>query len=136
MQHFVKALLVFMAIVVTVPAFAGRYDEGRDRGEWSNDHEHRHDRDRYEQERYDREREQARYERERYEREREREREWEMEREREMERHRHSPCRVEGWYDRDGYYHERRVCPEPAVEINVPLPLPPGIPLPPGVHFR
>jgi hypothetical protein len=59
-----------------------------------------------------------------------------------MERHRYNqgnrqnPCRVEGWYDRDGYYHERRVCPEPEAVINIPLPFPPGIPLPPGVHIR
>jgi len=53
-------------------------------------------------------------------------------------------CRVEGWYDRGGYYRERQVCREPRV-VGMPFPpMPPAVLLqppslviqPPGVYFR
>ena len=138
-QHSVKALLACIAIVVTVPALADHYEEGYGRRD-GYEHEHRHERDRYDGDRYEREHDQERYERERYEMERQRQQE--IERERAMERHRYDqgnrqgPCRIEGGYDREGYYHERRICPEPEAVITVPLPFPPGLPLPPGMHFR
>lgn len=61
--------------------------------------------------------------------------------------YRDAPCRVESWYDRAGYYRERRVCREERVSIPGPavfLPAPPAIFVqppslviqPPGVFFR
>lgn len=38
-------------------------------------------------------------------------------------------CRLEGWYDRGGYYRERQVCRE--MRVGLPLP-PPAILLPPA----
>jgi hypothetical protein len=52
-------------------------------------------------------------------------------------------CRVEGWYDRGGYYHERQVC--RGARVGMPFPPPPPavflqppsvIIQPPGVYFR
>ena len=52
-------------------------------------------------------------------------------------------CRVEGWYDRGGYYRERQVC--PGARVGLPFPPPPPtvflqppsvIIQPPGVYFR
>lgn len=61
--------------------------------------------------------------------------------------YRDAPCRIESWYDRDGYYRERRVCREARVSIPGPavfLPPPPALFVqppsvviqPPGVFFR
>lgn len=52
-------------------------------------------------------------------------------------------CRVEGWYDRGGYYRERQVCRGARVGLPFP-PAPPAVYLqppsviiqPPGVYFR
>jgi len=137
-QRSIKALLACVAIAVTLPALADRYDEGYDRRD-GYEHEHRHERERNDGDRYERERDQERYERERYEMERQRQYEMEREREREHRRYDHEDrqgCRIEGGYDREGYYHERRVCPEQGAVISIPIPLPPGIPPPPGVRFR
>ena len=55
--------------------------------------------------------------------------------------YRGGPCRVDGWYDRHGYYRERRVCGESRVMVPVPAPSiylqPPSLVIqPPGVYLR
>lgn len=62
-----------------------------------------------------------------------------------------SGCRVEGWYDRGGYYRERQVCREQRVGLPFPPapavlmpPVPPAVVLqppsvviqPPGIYVR
>lgn len=53
--------------------------------------------------------------------------------------YRNGPCRVEGWYDRHGYYQERRVCRESRVSIPGPTVYvqPPSFVIqPPGIYLR
>lgn len=56
--------------------------------------------------------------------------------------HRHyvnTPCRVEGWYDRHGYYHERQSCRETRVRMPGPTLMlaPPSVIIqPPGIYIR
>lgn len=132
----IRTVLFCLAVFAVIPVSADQGDS-----EWRTN---RHERDRYDREydhdRFEQERRERAFERERERDRYERERDARMGRERYNEGYRNGGCRDEGWYDRDGYYHVRRVCPETQVVIPVPvpgaLPFPPGLPLPPGVHFR
>jgi hypothetical protein len=103
MQSTFKALLVGLAISLSLPAFADRdHDEGE--RHWRHHHRHDHDRGYY------------------------------------RGGYGGPGCRVEGWFDRAGYYRERQICPEARVVMPYP-PLPPARvaifpPMPPAVVLQ